>query len=92
MLVAVFIMSEQKAPILILHGSQRPYLSIVQGLTKIGRGLILNGEATVENVAQKVKEYVDSRIKGKINFNDYADDFAKEILVEVFVKMKSPRG
>ena len=56
--------------------------TIVQGLTKIGRGLILNGEATVENVAQKVKEYVDSRFKGKINFNDYADDFAKEILVE----------
>ena len=28
MLVAVFIMSEQKAPILILHGSQQPYLSI----------------------------------------------------------------
>ena len=30
--------------------------SIVTALSKIGRGLILNGEATLENVSQKVRE------------------------------------
>ena len=53
--------------------------TIVTGLSKIGKGLILNGEATIENVAQKVREYVNEKFNGKFNFDEYEEDFNSAI-------------
>lgn len=54
-------------------GDQR--VKVIDALTEIGRGLIEEGIATAENVAQKVREYVNDKFGGKVNFDDYADDF-----------------
>lgn len=61
-------------------GSERP--RVIEALEDIGRGLIEEGLATAENVAAKVKEYVEKRFKGKINF----EDFSKELDYDKIVR------
>lgn len=51
------------------HGTMRP--SIVAALEKIGKGMIDEGLATVDNVSKKVREYVKDKFGDKINFDDY---------------------
>lgn len=52
---------------------------IVRALEKIGRGLIDEGIATIENVADKLKEYIDTQFKGKMNFETYRQDVVAAI-------------
>lgn len=49
-------------------------VSAVTALTEIGQGLIEEGVATTENVAQKIREYIAERFGGKVNFDEYEDD------------------
>lgn len=48
--------------------------SLVSALSKIGRGLIQEGSATASNVLQKIREHLEDKLKGKINFDDYEKD------------------
>ena len=50
-----------------------------KALEKIGRGLIEKGIATIENVAEKVREYVEEKYPNKLNFADYEEGFADAI-------------
>lgn len=54
------------------HGTKKPDVS--KALAKIGRGLIDEGLATAENVMQKIKEYVDDKFSGKVEFEKYSKD------------------
>jgi len=53
--------------------------SVSMALEKIGKGLIDEGAATLENVAKKVKEYVEEKYPNKLNFADYEEGFADNI-------------
>ncbi len=65
---------------LMASGTKRA--SVVTGLTKIGQSLILNGEATIENVGEKVREFVKAKFGDKFNFDDFATDFDLAMLPE----------
>jgi hypothetical protein len=65
---------------LMASGTKRA--SVVTGLTKIGQSLILNGEATIENVGEKVREFVKVKFGDKLNFDDFATDFDLAMLPE----------
>lgn len=65
---------------LMASGTKRA--SVVTGLTKIGQSLILNGEATIENVGEKVREFVKTKFGDKLNFDDFATDFDLAMLPE----------
>lgn len=58
-------------------GDERPKIS--NALTKIGLGLIKKGEATLENVIEKISEYIEKKTKAKINPEDYRGDIEKGI-------------
>jgi len=58
-------------------GDRSPQVS--KALEKIGRGLIEKGIATIENVAEKVREYVEEKYPNKLNFADYEEGFADAI-------------
>ncbi len=64
--------------------------SVSMALEKIGKGLIDEGTATIENVAKKVKEYVEDKFSGKLNFDDYADGF--EDAVSQLLKQEKTTG
>lgn len=53
--------------------------SVTQALTDIGQGLIEEGVATTENVAQKIREYISQRFGDKLNFDDYEGDVVANI-------------
>ena len=59
------------------YGEKKPDIS--KALAKIGRGLIDEGLATAENVMQKIKEYVDTKFAGKVDFDKYKGDVEKEL-------------
>jgi len=65
---------------LMASGTKRA--SVVTGLTKIGQSLILNGEATIENVGEKVREFVKAKFGDKFNFDDFATDFDLAMIPE----------
>jgi hypothetical protein len=56
---------------------------IIKAFEKIGKGLIDEGLATVENLGEKLREYVKDKFGGKLNF----DDYEKEVLVNVAESM-----
>lgn len=58
----------------------------VKALEKIGRGLIDEGLATLENLGQKLKEYLEEKFKGKIKFEDYE----KEVIGNIQASMPRP--
>ena len=58
-------------------GDKRPEVS--KALEKIGKGMIEVGTATIDNVAQKVREYVEDKFKGKLDFNDYEEGFSDAV-------------
>lgn len=47
--------------------------SIVAALEKIGKGMIDEGLATLENVSDKIRDYVDERFAGKVNYDDFKE-------------------
>lgn len=60
-------------------GDTRP--STVTALSKIGRGLIDEGLATLDNVMEKIKDYLSDKAGGriKINLDEYTDDVKSAI-------------
>jgi len=68
-----------------------PVNNVLSALSKIGRGLIQEGVATVKNVAVKIKEYLDSSgIKG-IDVGLYASDIEAKMSAEVAVSSTPDR-
>ena len=65
--------------------------SVVKALEDIGRGLIEEGLATAENVAQKVKEYVEKRFAGKVNFDDYSKAVDFDTVVKDYKEFEAQR-
>lgn len=51
--------------------------SATKALIKIGEGLIEEGIATAKNVAEKIREYVEDKFKGKIDIKEYEPDVLK---------------
>ena len=60
--------------------------SVINGLAKIGKGMIEEGIATIENVSEKLKEFVSQKLKGKIDFNEYANEVIASINLESEIK------
>lgn len=60
--------------------------SVVNGLAKIGKGMIEEGIATIENVSEKLKEFVSQKLKGKIDFNEYENEVIASINLESEIK------
>ncbi len=56
-------------------------VSITQALSKIGRGLIDEGIATIDNVAEKIKEFIAEKYKGefKVDIDAISDDIKNSI-------------
>ena len=46
----------------------------IQGLVKIGKGLIIEGEANIDNVIDKLKIYVKNKFGNKASIDDYESD------------------
>jgi len=59
------------------EGNVMPQLT--KSLVKIGKGLIDLGQATVENVFEKVKEKIADKYGDKLNIDTYEDVFKNEI-------------
>jgi hypothetical protein len=53
--------------------------SVINGLAKIGRGMIEEGVATIDNVAEKLREFVAKKLNGKVDFVEYQDDVIEAI-------------
>jgi len=51
--------------------------SATKALIKIGEGLIEEGIDTAKNVAEKIREYVEDKFKGKIDIKEYESDVIK---------------
>jgi len=60
--------------------------SVVNGLAKIGKGMIEEGVATIENVSEKLKEFVSQKLKGKLDFDEYQEEVIASISLEPEIK------
>lgn len=59
-------------------GDKRP--QITRAIEDIGRGLLEEGLATIENLATKIKEQIEKKFGDKIKFEDYEKDIDFESL------------
>ena len=60
-------------------GETRPEVS--KALMKIGEGLIKEGIATIDNVIEKIKVYIDENFKGKLKLDDYIPELEDGLIV-----------
>lgn len=54
-------------------------VTVVDALGKIGRGLIDEGVATLDNVISKIKDYISNKYKGNVDIDGISDDIMKSI-------------
>lgn len=53
--------------------------SVVNGLAKIGQGMIEEGIATIHNVSEKLRKFIQSKFGDKLDFDTYAEEVLSHI-------------
>jgi hypothetical protein len=56
--------------------------TVIGGLVKIGRGMIDEGIATLDNVSEKLRSFIKEKLGGKLDYDQYSDDVYSGITEE----------